>query len=329
MAREAGVSRTTVSYVLNGRRDLAIPDKTRERVLEAAAQLGYRNHPVARALKTGRTNLVGLWLSQLHTPWVGLLQRTFYHVLRHDGYTPVALDLGIRREEGTVGEESLARLPVDGAIINAYSALAKRGGEGLLPLVAIGLQPGHNVPVDSVGLDFGPGTRMALQHFLSAGRQRIAYLFIGERPYHDVRGATYNEVLREAGQKPCLVSAKTNLRAAAYDALTLAWQSGERPDAVFCYNDELAIGAQVALYDLGVQVPDEVALIGCDGVPEGEFMRPRLNSVAIPTEELCTQAWQFLQERIADPKRPLQQAMLIPRFAAHEFGMKRDENGNS
>ncbi len=317
MAREAGVSRTTVSYVLNGRTDLAIPEKTRKRVLEAAAQLGYRNHPIARALKTGRTHLIGLWLAQLHTPWVGLLQRTFYHVLRHDGYTPVALDLGVQHEEQVAGEETLARLPLDGAFVNAYSALAQRSGEGLLPLVAIGAEPEHQLPLDSVGLDFGPGVQTALEHLIAAGRKRVAYLFNGERPFYDVRGGTYETMLREAGQAPCLMSAKANSRADAYEALTVAWRRGERPDAVFCYNDELAIGAQAALFDSGVRVPDDVALIGCDGVPEGEFLRPRLQSVAIPTEELCAQAWQFLQERIADPKRPLQQAMLTPRFVLH------------
>lgn len=117
--------------------------------------------------------------------------------------------------------------------------------------------------------------------------------------------------------------AAANHSAAAYDALTAAWQRGERPDALFCYNDELAIGAQAALHDLGLRLPDEVAVVGCDSVTEGEFVRPRLSSVAISWEELCALAWRFLQRRLEDPNCPLQQAMVTSRFEAHASSAAR------
>lgn len=127
VAREAGVSRTTVSYVMNGRTDLAIPESTRERVLSVASQLGYRNHPIARALKTGRTNLIGLWLAPLDSSCGVLLQSAFYPLLRGDGYTPVVLDWGRNKEERASGLETLCHLP----LVNAYGRWAERIGEGL------------------------------------------------------------------------------------------------------------------------------------------------------------------------------------------------------
>jgi DNA-binding LacI/PurR family transcriptional regulator len=84
------------------------------------------------------------------------------------------------------------------------------------------------------------------------------------------------------------------------------------PDGLFCYNDDMAIAASRALYEMGLRVPDDVAIVGCNGTLETDYTTPRLSTIVQPIERMCAIAATFLKQRIADPSLPLQQIALQP-----------------
>ena len=85
-------------------------------------------------------------------------------------------------------------------------------------------------------------------------------------------------------------------------------------DAIFCHNDEIAFGAHRALSELGRKIGPDVAIVGCDGVEETDYLSPPISTIVQPIDEMCALAWQFLQNRIMQPSIPLQQRVLTPRF---------------
>jgi LacI family transcriptional regulator len=86
------------------------------------------------------------------------------------------------------------------------------------------------------------------------------------------------------------------------------------PDGIFCHNDDFAIGAYRALRDMGLRIPDDVALVGCDNLEETAYLDVPLSTIAVPTEELCRTGWEFLYRRMHDPSAPLQCAILQPQL---------------
>jgi DNA-binding LacI/PurR family transcriptional regulator len=103
-------------------------------------------------------------------------------------------------------------------------------------------------------------------------------------------------------------------------------------EALFCFSDEGAIGAYRGLRDLGLRVPDDVALVGCNGDLDTEYLDVPISTLVCPGEEMCAQAWQFLQQRMSHPDLPRQAALLLPKLEIRESsggggGGRRTENG--
>jgi LacI family transcriptional regulator len=95
-------------------------------------------------------------------------------------------------------------------------------------------------------------------------------------------------------------------------------------DALFCNNDDLALGAYRGLREAGLRVPDDVMLVGCDGIEDMQFLEQPLTTIAIPVEEMCALAWRFLRRRIENPDTPLQHALLQPTLVVRESSCPTD-----
>ncbi|MBY8864372.1 LacI family DNA-binding transcriptional regulator [Streptomyces sennicomposti] len=306
VAALAGVSIRTVSNVVSGTGPVA--EATRARVQAALDELGYRPNLAARNLRAGRTGLIGLVIPELHSPYFGELAGLIVEAARQRSWT-VAIDQTYgdgeaerRLLEGTGG------WVVDGLVISPWSLrpeeLTARARD--LPLVLLGEQPAPGL-ADRVAVDSVLAADEATTHLLRTGRRRIAA--IGPQPHlHNgtarQRLEGHLRALRRAGLEPeeALRRPVRSLhRRDGAEAMTALLDSGARPDAVFAFSDELALGALHVAHERGLRVPEDLSLVGFDGIEDGRYAHPPLTTVVPDKKQIAERALQCLADRIHGP----------------------------
>jgi LacI family transcriptional regulator len=324
VAAKLELSKGTVSRILNGK-GLAFSPKTRERVFAVAEEMGYRPNQIARALAMGRTGFIALWMQHLLTSYYARVARYMEAQIERQPYQVVVRTLGYDNWSGQERAGGGAPWGVDGIIAHGVEGAVQNW------LDATGISPADRKPIvttgnavcigdiDNVGVDLGPASTEAVQHLVLTGRRRIAYLTHDtvDRP-GDGRHDGYFSVLAEAGLKPETILSRTAARSDARQAMCAFVREHGCPQAIFCHNDDLAIAAYRALCDLGLSVPDDAALVGCDGIEDTEYLPCPISTIVIPMREVAEQAWQFLERRIHDRDHPQQTAMLAPRLVIRE-----------
>ena len=301
VAERAGVSVKTASNVINNYPH--IKPSTRQRVETAIRELRYRPNESARQLKHGRSGFLALAVPQMDAPYFAELASRLSAEATRLGYILLLDVTGATPEaERTVLDGARSHV-VDGLIFSplALSAreIAARADD--LPMVLLGeraVPPGY----DHVAVDSVTAARAMTAHLLALGRGRVAA--IGRESFRgtaSVRLRGYQQALAEAGiaYDPQLVLGVANYqrsdgRAAMHELLAL----DDPPDAVFCFNDLLAIGALRACVEAGVDVPSEVAVAGFDDIVEGRFSTPTLSTVAADMDVLTQEAVRLLVRRI-------------------------------
>lgn len=277
VARAAGVSQATVSYVLNDSPGARVGDETRERVKEAAARLGYVPHASARALRTGHSGLVLLPLSLARTGRLAQdLLDAMEEALRERGYTLV--QYGERRLKGAAAARSWAELrpvavlaEVDRLTKPAVDLLKSSGVKAVIGLSAE--RPSPLVPV--LMYDHEALGACAAEHLVSRGRTRLAAVVPRERGIDQMGVGRWRGVCRVAPGAERIDLAFSEEEAARFAGRT------DLPDGLFAYNDEYAMLVISALHDAGVRVPEDVAVVGADDLVIAGLMRPRLTSVRV------------------------------------------------
>lgn len=303
VAATAGVSVATVSYVLNGQdltdsRKRVAPD-TREHVLKVVADLGYAPNQSARGMSRGRTDQVCLVLGYPESPWTQAMIRAVSAATRDIGKTSLLLlDGDWQRFLGSRG--------ADGAVI--HGDFLHAGDEDLLRRLA---DRGLDVVVidteiEPQGFDvMRQQPRPALDDavdLLTSRHRRIACLVRGDRAvYQTLRFGSYVGGLARAGLRfdPSLVGRIGVSREQAYRATLALLGQSQPPTAIFATSDFAAVGALWAARRLGVQVPDELEIIGVGNSPEGQSADPPLSSVG--AESVFTDVAQMLVERMTTP----------------------------
>lgn len=308
VAKRAGVSRTTVSYVLNGRTDVSIPEETRTRVFAAAADLGYSPNMAARALVRGKTDLISLWMIGSTIRIQADVIEAMQDLLQEEQHEMIISRFAYASEDGRP-PKPITDWPVDGVLAFNTGIHTPPGMSLNVPMVSMGCY--YSEAKDYVGIDLRWGTVEAVNHLVKSGRKRIGYLVNkwGAHP-GDARFDGYNQVMQSAGLQPALVVVEEGTRKSGYKAIQS--EDLKQFDALFCFNDELAMGAYRGIVEAGLSVPNDIALIGCDGLEELAYVGTPISSIAQPTEEMCRLAWQFLKNRIEDPELPPQQVVLRP-----------------
>ncbi|MFE6611609.1 LacI family DNA-binding transcriptional regulator [Amycolatopsis sp. NPDC057786] len=309
VAEHAGVSVRTVSNVVNGFRYVA--PATRERVQASIDALGYRPNMAARTLRQGRTGLVALVIPEIDSPYFSELAARTVRIADARGLT-VLIDQtdGDAERETQLLHGQRSQL-VDGVLFSPWAVapaeLASRTDTA--PLVLLGEHDG-TAGVDHVAIDNIAAAREATAHLLARGRRRIAAVGSQPRSLNATarqRLAGYREALAEAGlpADPGLeVPVQRLHRADGHRAMLRLLDSPLPPDAVFCFTDELALGALRAAADRGVAVPDSLALIGFDDIEDGRFAVPALTTVSPDKDRIAELALDRLAEQMASPRSP-------------------------
>jgi LacI family transcriptional regulator len=286
VARHAGVGIATVSRVLNG--SPAVRDETRQRVLDAIADLAYAPNPAARALSTGRTQSIGVVAPFFTRPSVMERLRGISHALAGAGYQLVLFDV----ERPGQDWESFRTLPggLDGLLSISLcppdADLARFEAAGM-PVVLID-HPDQRLP--GVYTDDEAGGRLAAEHLLGLGHRRIAFIGDFEHNYHGftssaMRRRGYEQALAAAGfaVDPQLVRRAAHGREPAAGLMHELLGLADPPTAVFAASDTQAIGALEAAEALGVDVPGDLSVVGYDDIELARYAG--LTTVAQPLEE--------------------------------------------
>lgn len=312
VALAAGVSYTTVSHVLNDTRPVS--PAARERVLAAAAALHYVPSALARSLRSQTTGTIGMIIPNNSNPYFSEVARGIEDTCWAAGYSVILCNSDDDPAKQRDYLNVLLTKRCDGLIM---AALAQTDAELLrqrrVPAVFIDRAP-EGLEYDVVGVDNLAGGELAGQHLLALGRARIGCiggpreLEVSEQRIAGLRralGGTLDDSLCETADFSSAGGYAAALR-------LLARPPGQRPDALFCCNDMMAIGALRAAAELGIAVPGELAVVGFDDIDLAQFVHPPLSSVSQGTRALGNITAACLLERIATPERPPQRRRIAP-----------------
>ncbi len=324
VARLAGVSLTTVSNVLNGTKTARIAETTRSKVEQAAAELRYTPSRVARGLRLQRTQILGMVSDYLATiPHASEMLLGAQEAALKRGYHILLLNTGGQREAEQAAITTLDQLQVDGIIYAAMYHRIVDPPSSLSPDRAVLLDawaPGGRlraVVPDEVG-----GAHTATEELIRLGHRRIGFLTsVDDIPATHGRLAGYRQALRAADIRfnHALVLAQDSVGTDGghQGAMTLLTRR-DRPTALFCFNDRMAMGAYRAIAELNLRIPDDVSVIGFDNqelIATG--LSPALTTVALPHYAMGVWAVTTLLDRLhtehppAPPTKPVKLTCLL------------------
>ncbi len=278
VAKATGLSAAAVSYALRG---IQTSEETQERVRRVARELGYEAHPIARALASGRTGMVGLLCGSLEDLWQQSLAVGIGRALLARDRYAIILDAAGDPERETALARQLRDQRVDGLIVQPVDPAAAVWAElgESLPVVSVGdsLRGGH--AYGEVVFDNRAGVTLALEHLHRLGHRHIAVL-TSTRPSTPDRPADVH-VNAEAERLGIRVDVVTSPQAlpGATDAALEVLSAPGRPTALFCFSDSIAYGVYAATRRLGIDVPGEVSVAGFDNHPMSAVLTPPLTSV--------------------------------------------------
>lgn len=326
ISRLANVSAMTVSRVLNPRPDFPVAARTQQRVLDAARELGYSPNPVARALVTGRTHLIALWVSQLSSSFYASVVYEIQQLIKVDGYEMLIRETRFARENESDARR-MNEMHVDGVLIydspTWVSAYLHSEVSASTPHISAGVA--WEGSEQQVTIDLVPAARAAIEHLAGQGCRRIA--FCTDAKSLTVPGETrhriYNDFMRAQEQSPETIALSAETRQAARQEFPGYVRAHGCPDAIFCRNDEVAIGIHRGASDIGLSVPRDLALVGCDGIEEAAYHVPSLTTIRQPIEQACRAAWERLKARIDNPDVRLPPQRLEAAFAVGESSLWR------
>lgn len=310
VARRAGVSVMTVSNVVNSHPH--VREATRQRVLAAIDELGYRVNTTARSLRQGRTGVIGLAVPEIDRPYFGHLAELLIARAAEDGYDIVIEQTGAARA-GELAALAHSRLrSYDGLIL---SAVTLSGADATFvrsdfPVVLLG-ERSYSQAVDHVLMANVAGAALAAEHLLERGSRRLAMLggTVGDGDgVEDIARLRARGFLAAAERADSVVDSRLVLDceyslAGGHAAALRLLDSGIPFDGLFCATDTIAFGALRALSDHRIAVPGQVRVIGFDDVPLAAYVAPSLTSVSPDLVGMVNAAVSLIVGRI-DGTRP-------------------------
>lgn len=328
VAQRAGVSSATVSRTLNG--DANVSEEVRERVLEAVRVLGYRPNRVARSLRRQTTETIGVVVSDIENPHFTRAVRAIEDAAYSRGYRVILCNTDETAAKQQAYLEMLAAEQVSGVIIapadpadTTISWLMDLG----IPIVAYDRSV-DDERADAVFADNIQAGRLATEHLLTQGRERIG--FIAGRPEIQTgaqRLEGYLSAMRARDLEPAVGMGHFRLEEARSATRQLI---REHPglDALVVANNLMAIGALRALREEGVHLPDDIAFVGIDDPPWASLIAPALTTLAQPTQQMATSAFDLLLDRITNQRTQSRYVIYHFELCVRESsGVVEPENG--
>ncbi len=326
VAKKAGVSPATVSRVINDKPYVA--DAVRDRVLDAIRELQYHPNRVAQRLRAAKSHLVGVLLSDIRNPFYTMALEGIEQILSEQGLSVLICNSATRPERENDFITLLLAEEVAGIIISPTreqsDALAKAVKSGV-PVVVIDRRMTRPV-TDVVLADNQYGARLAVQHFVEQGHRRIAilggpqYLTSGRERYQG-----YLQALGEAGLPldESLIRFGDYQMESGYNLTRDLIAKAELPFALFVANNLMTIGALNAIHEAGLNIPNDIAVIGFDDLPWAVSLTPALTTVQQPALQIGIHAAELLINRMAFPSRPARTVVLNTELIVRASALER------
>jgi LacI family transcriptional regulator len=311
VARLAGVSRSTVSFVLNNTPGIKISEETRRRVLEAVKILDYKPNAIARSLAKQKTEAIAFFVLDIANPVFPNMARGIEDVARHNGYTLLLCNTDGKSLRELRYMNLMLERRVDGVIVGALSneEVSRLARKKNMPLVILEHPrlPEHDV----VYADNIQGSYEAVKYLIELGHKRIAHITINPESI----------IVRERieGYKKALEDAKIpfdeNLLKIFYDqvneetAINELFSLPNPPTAIFAFSDFMAIQIMKILIKRGIRIPQDISIVGFDDTL-ANLTIPELTTVSQPFYEMGVKAAEVLIERLKNPDLPIQHIKL-------------------
>jgi LacI family transcriptional regulator len=309
VARQAGVSITTVSRVLNPVSEYPVATATRRRVLAAASALHYSPSALARALVTRRSHMIGVLLGDIVDPYFAEIVRGIEDVARREGYLVVicntSRDPGTERRYVTALREYRADAiiflggdifdePTRRALVRELASMSDQGA------IALAVA-GDHADLPAIDIDHAAGSEEMVRYLVGLGHTRIAFisgpLTVSTSRYR--RDGFLNAMAAAGLAADVIAEGDFSFASGQAAALELLVQ---RPTAIFAANDQMALGALAACRGAGIGVPGEVSVVGYGSTSAAEHAVPRLTSLSMPRHQLGAEAMQAVVDALALPK---------------------------
>ena len=325
VARLAGVSQSTVSRVLNNSKSGFISEATRQRVLEAARQLGYTPNPIARALRGKRSHLLGLIVREISDTFFSRFiselstqarQLSYHIVLGHAESDP---------QEALEMTDVLDTRHTDGVFILGDLHSDEAALEMMLQsnpaIVALCRGPSPN-SVYTINVDNFAGTNLLLDHLTNLGHRKLGFVDGGWLGDIRERREAFQEYVSAHGLPvdPKWVQVEENSMEGGYRAMRCLLELPHRPTAVFAADDVMAIGVMKAIADARMTVPGDFSVVGFDNIEFSKYLNPALTTIHQPVDEMCRQALSLMLQLIDQPEccPPQRVVRMLPRLIVRQ-----------
>ncbi len=324
IAEDLGVSIVTVSKALRNHPDIATA--TRERILQRVKELNYRPNLMARSLVTGRSSLVGLVVPDLVHPFFAEIAKSLSLALRKQNYYVIV--------SASDGDPELEHQEIEHLLAHRLDALvvasSQDKSDSLRNVVAQGTplilldRYFTGFANNFVGADDTKIGQLAAEHLLATGRRRIAHIRGPQNSVGDSRFQGFRDTLAAAGVPlpdeyvvaPEMVD--TDGRITGHAAMQRLLALKPRPDALFCFNDNIAVGAMTAVYEANLRIPKDIAILGCGNYHYDDTLRVPLTSIDQCSQEIGKRIAKLIlgalgNEAPARPRRIILEPKLIER----------------
>ena len=288
VARLAGVSQAAVSRTYTP--GASVSDKTRAKVLAAAKQLGYQPNMIARSLSRRSTRLIGIAMAKIGDPFYARILATFSRKLQEKGYWSLLLNVN----DDLALDEALPhalQYQVDGVVLTSAtlsSTMVSHCKNLNVPVVLFN-RFSWELDVNAVGCDHAGSARLLADFLMEAGHERIAYI-AGEEDSstNQERERGFTEQLAGAGHSLFVRESGDYTYASGYEAASRLFSRKVCPDALFCANDLMAIGAIDRARETGLRVPDDVSVVGFDDIAMAGWEQYSLTTIRQPMDRLAS-----------------------------------------
>jgi LacI family transcriptional regulator len=334
IAKELGLSVVTISKVLSGHPEIS--DETRERVLRKVKELNYQPSSLARSLVTGRSFLVGLIVPDLLHPFFAEVAKALAATIRPKGYSLIISsseeDIELERQE----IRQLRARRLDALVIastQAHIVELDREQDGEIFILIDRDLPGAHAHF--IGIDDKACGLIATEHLIDIGCRRIAHIRGHDNSTGRDRFAGYVEALSRRGiefREELVVHRSTvdeDSQEQGAHAMRSLLSLRERPDAVFCYNDPLAIGAMKVILSTGLRIPEDIALIGCGNLHFDDSLRVSLSSVNQQSRQIGMRAGELVLSLLDSKQKERPRTYILDPALVVRDSTRRDRNLSS
>jgi LacI family transcriptional regulator len=317
VAKLAGVSRATVSYVLSGRSGgaISVSTETRKRVLKAADDLGYEPNATARSLRLSTTYNIGITIPDMKNPHMQEILCGAAHAAQACDYNLLLFSTDLKPENEILSLRELASRRIDGLIIlptfvNVLQKEFEVFSEKRSPIVITGNYYNEICGLDCVIPSHDIGAAQMMKHLISLGHKDIGFILgVSRKPLASERLTAYYQSLKSQGWEinPEHIIETSTTYMHGFQAAQQLLLLDPRPTAILCINDLLAVGAMYAIHQQGLHIPEDISIAGFDNIEISSFIHPPLTTVDVNARTIGEKSLKLVLDRIENPEKQYEQ----------------------